>query len=713
MLAIQSGGPVRIADVQNDFASIVFSGFNGESQGTALADVIFGAQNPAGHLNFTWYADDSQLPAMSNYGLTPAETGGLGRTYMYFTGAPTYPFGYGLSYSTFAFSDVRADHRSVDANGSQTVTVTVTNTGTTAGSTVAQLYASPKFTVTGATFPKEQLVGFAKSKVLNPGQSQRLTITAQIPDLGIWNPTTMKSVVYDGTYAFQVGADSSDLRGSADVTVTGALATRVRSVTVQPDQVAFQVGQTLDLTGKNPWIADDTTGVGSVPQDRNLAVTADNIVEAAAVDGSFADLSKARVSYRSSNPDVATVTSKGLVTAVGTGAADITVTVDGVSGSTPIVVGHAVSISAPALAQPGQTSTVTTTFTNTGTGNSGAVNNVAMNLDLPSGWTATATSPSSFARVAAGQKVTTTWAVAVPAGAGGTYTVNADATVDGRHDSTGYSQLAVPYTSLSAAFNNKATTNDSNRGGADLDGAGASFSAQALASVGVTPGAPLVHNGLTFTWPDRQVGQEDNVVAAGQTIDLSGSGSTLGLLGTSTWGASSGSGVITYTDGSTQPYTIGFGDWANGTPPAGGDVAIRSPYGNQPGNRTGWAATIDYYPVALDPAKTVQSITLPSGSAQPHGGIPALHIFALSIKSDQLSVAAPPALEPGSSGTVTTTLANTSSAALSTVALALTLPAGGRRRTARRTRSRRWHPGRRCRRPGRWRFRRRSSLVRR
>ncbi|WP_194925436.1 glycoside hydrolase family 3 C-terminal domain-containing protein [Catenulispora pinisilvae] len=678
VLAIQSGGPVRIDDVQKDFPSIVFSGFNGESQGTALADVLFGKQNPDGHLDFTWYADDSQLPAMSDYGLTPAETGGLGRTYMYFTGTPTYPFGYGLSYSTFSFSGVSADRRTADANGSQSVTVTVTNTGSTAGSTVAQVYAQPKFTVAGQTFPKEQLVGFQKSKVLKPGESQRLTISAQIPDLGIWNPDTMNSVVYDGTYGFEVGADAADLRGGVDVAVTGTLTPRVSTVSVQPDQVDFQAGQTLDLTGKNPWIADDTTGVGSVPQGRNMSVTADGIVEAADADGSFADLSKAHVSYRSSDPRVATVNSKGLVTAVGTGAADITVTVDGVSGSTPIVVGHAVSVATPALAQPGQASTVSTTFTNTAAAStgSGAVTDVAMNLDLPAGWTATATSPANFASVAPGQKVTTTWSVTVPNGAGGTYTLNADATVGGKHDSTGYSQLAVPYTSLPAAFNNDAITNDSNRGGADLDGAGASYSAQALAAVGVTPGAPLVHDGLTFTWPHRQVGQSDNVVAAGQTIDVSGSGSTLGLLGTSTWGPSTGSGTITYTDGSTQPYTIGFGDWANGTPPTGADVAIRAPYGNQPGNQTGWAATVDYYPITLDPAKTVQSITLPSGSAQPHGGIPALHIFAMSIKSDQLSVTAPPALEAGSSGTVTTTLANPSSAALATVALALTLPSG-------------------------------------
>ena len=675
MLAVQSDGPVSLGDVQGDFPAIVFSGYNGESQGTALADVLFGKQNPDGHLDFTWYADDSQLPAMSNYGLTAAETGGIGRTYQYFTGTPTYPFGYGLSYSQFSYSAVHAAPVA-NANGMVPVSFTVTNTGSVAGSTVAQLYASAQFTQSGVTFPNEQLVGFQKTNVLKPGQSQHITILTPVSSLEIWDPNAMKDVVYDGSYAFNVGASSTDIRGTAAVKVSGTIAPHVQTVTVQPDQSSLQVGQTIDLTGKNPWIADDTTGVGSVSQGRNMSVTADSIVEAANNDGSFADLTKAHVYYTTSDPRVATVSSKGLVTAVGDGAADITVNVNGVSGSAPIVVGHAVSVSAPALTQAGQASTVTTTFTNTAPAGGAAASNIAMNLDLPSGWSATATTPATFASVPAGQKVTTTWSVTVPAGQAGIYTLNADATEGGAHDSTGYTQTSVPYASVAAAFNNDAITNDSNRGGANLDGAGASYSAQALASVGVTPGTALVHDGLTFTWPNRQVGQTDNVVADGQTIDISGSGSTMGFLGTSAWGAISGSGTITYTDGSTQPFTIAFGDWANGTPPTGGDVAIRAPYGNQPGNQTGWQTTIEYFPVTLDPSKTVQSITLPQGSATPQGGIPSMHIFAVSIKSDNLSIAAPSVVEPGGSGTVTTSLANPSSTALSNVALSLDLPSG-------------------------------------
>jgi beta-glucosidase len=676
VLAIQSDGPVTIGAEQGKFPAIVFSGYNGESQGTALADVLFGKQNPSGHLDFTWYADDAQLPDMSNYALTPAQTGGLGRTYQYFTGAPTYPFGYGLSYSNFTYSAVQAN-RATDANGTVHVAFTVTNTGTVAGATVAQLYAAAQFTPTGATLPAKQLVGFRKTRVLAPGQSQHITLEVRAADLAVWDAAASKSVIQDGTYAFQVAASSSDVRASANVTISGALAPRVQTVTVQPDQSTLQVGQSVDLTGKNPWIADDTTGVGSQPQGRDMSVTADSIVQAANNDGSFADLTRTPVLYTSSNPLVATVSAAGKLTAVGDGVATISATVAGVTGSTPIVVGHQVTVSAPALAQAGQAVTVTTTFTNTDSATvAHTAYNVAMNLDLPTGWTATPTTPATFASVAPGAKVTTTWSLSIPAGAAGTQTLDADATVGAAHDSTAWTTLSVPYASLTAAFNNAAVSTDANRCCANLDGAGASFSQQALAAAGVTPGSPLVHDTLTFAWPNAQAGQPDNVVAAGQTIEVSGSGSTLGFLGTSAWGPVTGTGTITYTDGSTQPFTLGFGDWANGTPPTGGDVAIRTAYGNQPGNATTWQATIDYFPVTLDPSKTVKWITLPQGNAQPQPGTPPMHIFAVSIKSDNLSITAPPAISPGASGTVTTTLANPSSSDLSDVALALSLPAG-------------------------------------
>ena len=233
-MVIQSDGPVDISSAQRDFPAIVFSGYNGESQGTALAQVLFGQVNPAGHLDFTWYSSDAQLPAIANYGLTPAQTGGLGRTYMYFTGTPAYPFGYGLSYTSFGYSHVTVGPATTSANGTVDVSFDVTNTGTVPGATVAQLYVAPRFTVRGVQLPKDQLEGFQRTSVLASGQSQHITVKVPVSALSEWDETTLKQVVYDGAYQFRVGPDSATVAGSGTVTVRGAITPKVAYVTVQP-----------------------------------------------------------------------------------------------------------------------------------------------------------------------------------------------------------------------------------------------------------------------------------------------------------------------------------------------------------------------------------------------------------------------------------------------------------------------------------------------
>ena len=196
--------------MQDKVPAILFSGPNGEKQGTALANVLFGKVNPGGHLSFTWYKNDSQLPAMGNYNLTPDQTGGLGRTYQYFTGTPTYPFGYGLSYSSFKYGQIQVSDK--HSNGDQNVQVsfTVKNTGKTAGSTVAQLYvATPAIKYTGTDqLPDKRLRGFQKTRVLQPGQTQTIKLTVPVSDLSFYNSKQGKQVVYPGRYSFQVGPNS-------------------------------------------------------------------------------------------------------------------------------------------------------------------------------------------------------------------------------------------------------------------------------------------------------------------------------------------------------------------------------------------------------------------------------------------------------------------------------------------------------------------------
>ncbi len=611
----------------------MFSGYNGESQGAALADVITGKQNPSGHLDFTWYKDDTQLPAMSNYGLTPNATGGLGRTYQYFTGVPTYPFGYGLSYTSFSYSAATLNTSSVTADGSVNVTFTVTNTGTVPGAAVGQVYVATPFTVSGVQLPIHRLEGFQKTAVLAAGASQQVTVPIKVSDLAFWDATNMKSVVYDGNYQFQVGDSAGHILSSATAAVTGAITPHVQYVTVQPESDVYNAGDTINLAGKNQWLKDDTN---TSLEQRNLAVTADNVVEAVNNDESFVNLATATVTYASSNTAVATVTSAGLVHAVGDGTATITVTVNGVSGSTPIVVQHSLTLAAPALISAGATGTATTSFVN---GSPNAETNVAVTLTPPTGWTASATTASTFASVAAGARVTTTWHITAPSGAApGSYAVAASASLTGAGPYTDTGTVNIAYPSIAAAYGNVGISSDTATSAGNFDGGGASFSAQALAAAGFSPGVAVQHDGTTITWPNVAAGVNDNIIASGQTIPLSGSGTTLGVYGASAYGTSSGSGQVVYTDGSTQSFSLSFADWWSNSPALGSDNAATLPYLNNGGGKSTQTVHMYFASVALQPGKTVQAVVLPYVSADASVHTVAMHIFAIGISGSSTPV---------------------------------------------------------------------------
>ncbi|MBM9503000.1 glycoside hydrolase family 3 C-terminal domain-containing protein [Actinacidiphila acididurans] len=628
VLDIQSDGPVTIEAYRAKVAAIVFAGYNGESQGDALADVLFGKQNPGGHLNFTWYKDDSQLPAISDYNLAPSGTDGLGRTYQYFTGTPTYPFGYGLSYTTFAYSHVRADRASVGADGTVKVGFDVTNTGTVPGSTVAQLYAATDFAVQNKELPKKRLVGFQKTGTLRPGATQHITLRVRVPDLAFHDGQQAKQVVYDGNYRFEVGPDATTTAGSARVTVHGSLTPHVKYVTVQPEAVVYDAGDTIDLTARNHWIKDDTDPTAQ--PGRNLGVTADHVVEAVNDDGSFLDLSGAKVRYTSSDPSVATVSGKGLVTAVGNGVATISATVHGVTGSAVIRVHHTLSLSAAPVLRPGAAVTATATYTNTGPT---ALPDASVTLTVPDGWTATPTSPTTFSSIPAGGSVTTAWTVTAPAGVDpGSYALAASATYGGaRASDDAAARLAVPYSSLSDIITNTGISDDATPGAGNLDGGGQSLSQQALAAQGVASGGTVTHDGLAFTWPTTGTGKPDNIVAGGQTVPFTGSGSKLGFLGTADYGNASGTGLITYTDGTTQSYTLSFSDWWNNAPATGSDILATTDYFNNGGGKVQQKVSVYGATVPLQAGKTVQYLTLPDVGPNASSGQVAMHIFATAI----------------------------------------------------------------------------------
>jgi hypothetical protein len=193
----------------------------------------------------------------------------------------------------------------------------------------------------------------------------------------------------------------------------------------------------------------------------------------------------------------------------------------------------------------------------------------------------------------------------------------------------GTAAVTLPYLSLAGAFNNAGIADDSNINSADIDGSGSSLSAQALASVGCGPGAVVTHDGVSFTWPDTTPGAKDNVVCSGQTVLLSGSGSRLAFLGTSTWGEGKGDGTVIYTDGTRQPFSVAVKDWYGTSP----DAAVVAPYRNVSWGRDDVPVSIFAFSVPLQDGKQPRAVVLPNVSPDLRSGVPALHIFAMTLAS--------------------------------------------------------------------------------
>jgi hypothetical protein len=184
---------------------------------------------------------------------------------------------------------------------------------------------------------------------------------------------------------------------------------------------------------------------------------------------------------------------------------------------------------------------------------------------------------------------------------------------------------------LTAAFNNVGVTDDTNTTAGNFDGGGATYSKQGFASGGVTPGKTITVGGVGLTWPSSAgTGRKDNAIAAGQTITVAGSGRTLAFLIAADYGAVTGTGHVTYTDGTTQDYTLTSPDWFNyGDSSA---VAVAA-YQNRAGaDRFDEPAAVFGVTVALAAGKTVASVRLPSVGAVPaREQTTTLHFFAARI----------------------------------------------------------------------------------
>ncbi|WP_406416173.1 ricin-type beta-trefoil lectin domain protein [Streptomyces sp. NBC_00873] len=292
---------------------------------------------------------------------------------------------------------------------------------------------------------------------------------------------------------------------------------------------------------------------------------------------------------------------------------------------------HSLTVDTPTTVKPGSTATVTTTYTNDGS--PVALSDASVNLTVPSGWTAEATSPTTFTTVKPGQSVKTTWTATAPADAKpGPYALSAQATFkNAKSSDNGTASVDVPYTSLAAAFNSRGISDDKNASAGGFDITGHSYSAQALAAQNLTPGATVTAEGATFTWPNVPAGVADNVNSTGQKIEFSGKGSKLAFLGSGVYGPLTGTGTVTYTDGTTQTFSAGFSDWTlgggSGSVLPTNSVVAKTAYRNKASGPENIKTYVFSTSVPIDPSKTIEMVQLP----KPASGY--LHIFGMATAS--------------------------------------------------------------------------------
>ncbi len=210
VVVLVSSFPFAINWTQANIPAILHMAHSSQDEGTALAKVLFGDYNPGGHLVMTWPKSVDQLPAMLDYNIRH------GRTYMYFKGDPLYPFGYGLSYTTFRYSNLKTSSVGLASDGSVTVSVDVTNTGSLAGDEVVQLYV--KHLKSKVERPIEELKGFQRV-TLKPNETKTVQISLKASTLAFWDEKQGRFKVEAEPVKLMIGSSSKDIRLTTTVTV--------------------------------------------------------------------------------------------------------------------------------------------------------------------------------------------------------------------------------------------------------------------------------------------------------------------------------------------------------------------------------------------------------------------------------------------------------------------------------------------------------------
>jgi beta-glucosidase len=657
IVVLNTGGPVLMPWLSS-VKGVIEAWYPGQDDGTAIASVLFGDTNPSGHLPETFPTSLSAIPTAAPNQF-PGVAGkvdyseGLDVGYRWYDAknvTPLFPFGYGLSYTTFAFSHLTVTPGSVvnRASGPDNpkgqgakvaeVTAKITNTGAVRGSDVAQLYVGDP-AVAGE--PSRQLEGFQRV-TLAPHQSRTVSFTITGHELSYFNKAANGWTLPDGRFSVLVGDSSAltalPLRGSLDVTRTIGERYVQLTAPAKVDAGATFTAQARFVNGGDMPITDGTVGL-TVPYGWTVAPV-DLTPTISLASGQSATRYFRVTAPESAEGEVdsltAQLTSPGAADA-GDLRASATVSVPGpitVTARSPAVV----SAGGSAPAEVSVTSHMSQAVT------------VNLTPSLPTGVTISPASPSvsvpadstvNLAMVISVAPGTSPRTDRVPLGPSFTY-----GGMQYPMAATGLN-VDVPYTTFNAAYDSTAISDDGDVGAADFDGNGNSYSEQALTAAGLAPGATITADATTLTWPDVPAGTPDSVLAKGQTIMMPASpaATQLTLLGASSLNGEpgtitsdySGTGTIEYTDGTIQSYQLTFDNWFKPPVTASNTTVATAAYVNDSrrasnhgvAGRRNHDARVFAVSIPVDPTKTVSSVTLPSIATLP--GVYPVHVFTLAL----------------------------------------------------------------------------------
>ncbi len=210
VVVLMNAGPLAIPWVKDNVPAILEAWWAGEEGGNAIADVIFGDVNPSGRLPYTVYRSDDQVPPQNEYDIS------RGFTYLYLRGEPLFPFGHGLSYSSFGYSNLRISPQQISPDGTVTVSVDVQNIGRLAGDEVVQLYV--RDVRCSVKRPSKELRGFQRIS-LQPNETKTVTLSLPAGQLAFYDETSHRFIVEPGEFEILVGSSSADIRLTGQLSV--------------------------------------------------------------------------------------------------------------------------------------------------------------------------------------------------------------------------------------------------------------------------------------------------------------------------------------------------------------------------------------------------------------------------------------------------------------------------------------------------------------